>query len=435
MLRDLSLLDGAHVQFLGRLLGFAPLLSLRRDAIYLVVREFALAQDLDFRKARAAEVAPGFARQEFLAGDDLADLVVRVTHLLYVIGLELPFEEILLEPLAARVLKAALHARPHVFVFRVNNRAGREDGRFPELHEPVGVVLEEAHEIAQMADPQAQIPLELLAHRLLKLVHLAGECRGLRLRAAGRRSRRTLNLCRLAHHRVITELPNLVFVERPAAEFLLAVHLFIEIGEDPHRPEAARRARLDGHEQLLQRLARCDVFDGCGVLGDLRQSLRLRQVHIRDHEPVDGMDSVLRPEADLLNGFDGPVRCLCAHTMRLGEGGHRQAHLVGVGGVLRRTERPLLGPVQRLFDRVREEVAGGRTLDHADGESVDPGRRVTRGLPRRLLHAGQAGVDALDRSVRLVDVHLDDEFEPIVVGHGEEELMCRLARRCATMTV
>ena len=36
-------------------------------------------------------------------------------------------------------------------------------------------------------------------------------------------------------------------------------------------------------------------------------------------------------------------------------------------------------------------------------------------LPRRLLHAGQAGVDALDRGVRFGGVHLDDEFELVVV--------------------
>jgi hypothetical protein len=36
-----------------------------------------------------------------------------------------------------------------------HNRAGHEDRRFPELHQPVGVVLQEAHEIAQMADPRA----------------------------------------------------------------------------------------------------------------------------------------------------------------------------------------------------------------------------------------------------------------------------------------
>src|ERR1035438_5008075 len=78
-------------------------------------------------KARAAEVAPGFARQELLPGDDLADLVVRVAHLLYVVGLELPFEEILLESFAAHVLKVALHARLHVAVFVVDDPASGHD--------------------------------------------------------------------------------------------------------------------------------------------------------------------------------------------------------------------------------------------------------------------------------------------------------------------
>jgi hypothetical protein len=203
-----------------------------------------------------------------------------------------------------------------------------------------------------VADPRAQIPLKLLAHRLLQFVHFAGEGSGLRLSAASRRGRRALNLRRLAHHRVVAELPDLVFVERPAGKLLLAVHLFVEIDEDTHGPEPARRARLDGHEQLLQRLAGRDVFDGGGVLGDLRQPLRFRQVHVRDHEPVNGVDGVLRSETDLLHGFDSPVRCLRTHAVRLRESGHRQAHLVGVGGVLRRTEGPFLGPVQRLFDRV-----------------------------------------------------------------------------------
>ena len=37
VLRALALLDGAHVEFLRRLLGFAPLLPLRRDSINFVV--------------------------------------------------------------------------------------------------------------------------------------------------------------------------------------------------------------------------------------------------------------------------------------------------------------------------------------------------------------------------------------------------------------
>src|ERR1017187_9712412 len=92
--------------------------------LIVVISASRIAQDLDLRKARAAEVAPGFARHELLPGDDLADLVVRVAHLLYVVGLELPFEEILLESFAAHVLKVALHARLHLAVFVVNDRSG-----------------------------------------------------------------------------------------------------------------------------------------------------------------------------------------------------------------------------------------------------------------------------------------------------------------------
>jgi len=66
------------------------------------------------------------------------------------------------------------------------------------------------------------------------------------------------------------------------------------------------------------------------------------------------MDGVLGAEADLLDRFDRPFGCLRTHTVSPREGRHRQGHRVGVGGMLRRTERPRLGPVQRLFDRVRE---------------------------------------------------------------------------------
>ena len=61
-------------------------------------------------------------------------------------------------------------------------------------------------------------------------------------------------------------------------------------------------------------------------------------------------------------------------------------------------------------------------FDHAGPHAVDSGGCAMRGLRCCLLHAGQSGVDALDRSVRLVDVHLDDEFDLIVVG-GHERLI------------
>src|ERR1039458_8840868 len=103
-----------------------------------------------------------------------------------------------------------------------------------------------------------------------------------------------------------------------------------------------------------------------------------------------------------------------------------------MGRVLRSAERPLLGPVQRLLDRVREQAAGGRTLDHAHCEPVDAGGCAPRSFPRRLLHAGQTGVDALNRGVRLVDVDLDYEFELIVVGHAKWRLVLRLNLRSSS---
>jgi hypothetical protein len=87
----------------------------------------------------------------------------------------------------------------------------------------------------------------------------------------------------------------------------------------------------------------------------------LQEAH-ENHEAVDGMDGVLRAEADLLDRFDGSVRCLRAHAMGLRERGHRQAHLVGVGGVLCGADGPLLGPIQRLLDRVRKEVPAADPL-------------------------------------------------------------------------
>ena len=63
-----------------------------------------------------------------------------------------------------------------------------------------------------------------------------------------------------------------------------------------------------------------------------------------------------------------------------------------------------------------EEITGGGAFHHAGNEPVDAGGRAARSLPRRLLHARQTGVDSLDRSVCVVDVHLDDEFGLIVGG-------------------
>ncbi|MDP3000001.1 MAG: hypothetical protein Q8N47_21125 [Bryobacterales bacterium] len=61
----------------------------------------------------------------------------------------------------------------------------------------------------------------------------------------------------------------------------------------------------------------------------------------------------------------------------------------------------------------------GRTvlLGHADRDAIDPGRGATAGLGSRLLCAGQAGVEAIDRRVPLGHVDFDDEFELVIGGH------------------
>jgi len=58
-------------------------------------------------------------------------------------------------------------------------------------------------------------------------------------------------------------------------------------------------------------------------------------------------------------------------------------------------------PVQRLLYRVREEVAGRRAFTMLTVSPSIPAD-APRAPSRRLLHAGQAGVDALDRGVRLL---------------------------------
>ena len=56
--------------------------------------------------------------------------------------------------------------------------------------------------------------------------------------------------------------------------------------------------------------------------------------YVRDHEPVYRVDGILRAEADLFDRFDRLVGCLRAYAMRPRQGRHRQAHLVGMRGVL-----------------------------------------------------------------------------------------------------
>ena len=78
-----------------------------------------------------------------------------------------------------------------------------------------------------------------------------------------------------------------------------------------------------------------------------------------------------------------------------------------------------------FFDGLRDQVARRRAFHHAGRHAVDPGGCAVRSLRRRLLHAGQTSVDALDRGVCFVNVHLDDEFGLIALsGHVESNGWC-----------
>jgi len=107
--------------------------------------------------------------------------------------------------------------------------------------------------------------------------------------------------------RAVAELPT-SSRRGPAGEQFLPLHLLVEVDEDAHGPEAARRARLDGHEELLQRLA--------GVMFSMRRrpwrpwpGLRPGQLHVGDHQPVHSVDRGVGREADTLDGFDSFIRC------------------------------------------------------------------------------------------------------------------------------
>lgn len=102
-------------------------------------------------------------------------------------------------------------------------------------------------------------------------------------------------------------------------------------------------------------------------------------------------ESSRRAEAGFLD-LDGPARRLRAHAMHAHEDRHRQAHLAGLSGVLRRTERPLVGPVQRLLDRVPMTFP-------------PPAPCWTKPVLMLLIEA-----------FALLTVHLDGEFELVIEG-------------------
>jgi hypothetical protein len=94
-----------------------------------------------------------------------------------------------------------------------------------------------------------------------------------------------------------------------------------------------------------------------------------------------------------------PVRSYCRSTCLF-----RSTKFPRVGG-------PCDAP--DLIDSARGLPAAA-PFDHSDGRAIDPGRRAARSFPRRLLRPGQAGVDALDRGFRSIQVHLGNEVDFVI---------------------
>jgi len=228
---------------------------------------------------------------------------------------------------------------------------------------------------------------------------------------------RALDLGAFTHDGVVAGLLLLGLRQRPVAAQLLQGQLLLQVDEDAHGAQPARVAALDGHEQLLQRLAGRDVFDGGRILGQLRQPLGLGQVHIGGDEPGDGVQCLLAVVADLADGFHGLRGRGRADAMRAGQGERRGLQARFVRGQLRRVNSPGFRPTESGLDRIGEQVAGGGALDHGSGHAVDATRSPARGTHCGGLDRGQTGIDALDGCVGLIGINGDHQFELAVGGH------------------
>ena len=267
-----------------------------------------------------------------------------------------------------------------------------------------------------MAKQRHQIALEASAHLLAELMHLAAESLKHHLGFARGRGVRALDLGPLAHDGVVTDLLLLGLRQRPVAAQLLQGQLLLQVDEDAHAAQATRVAALDGHEQLLQRLAGRDVFDGGRVLGQLRQPLGPGQVHIGGDEPGDGVECLFTVVADLADGFHGLQSRGRANAVRAGQGERRGLQARLVRGQLRRVDGPGFRPTEGGLDRLGQQVAGGGPLDHRRGHAVNAAGGATGRADGGGLDRGQTGVDALDGCVGLVGINGDDEFEAIFRG-------------------
>ena len=90
--------------------------------------------------------------------------------------------------------------------------------------------------------------------------------------------------------------------------------------------------------------------------GDLRKPFRFRQVYVRDHEPVHGMDRILRAEADFFARFDRLVKCLRSYAMRQNRDGEEatgavdrsSSGIAGTNGMIHRGIAPKASSLLQL---------------------------------------------------------------------------------------
>ena len=189
-----------------------------------------------------------------------------------------------------------------------------------------------------MAKQRHQIALEASAHLLAELVHLAAESLKHHLGLTRGSGMRALDLGAFTHDGVVTDLLLLGLRQRPVATQLLQGQLLFQVDEDAHGAQPARVAALDGHEQLLQRLAGL----GLGVLG--------RQHHRAEGELLDPAERALdgigqqvaggsaldHGRGHAVNAAGGAARCVDGGGLDRGQAGvdalDRGVGLVGING-------------------------------------------------------------------------------------------------------
>jgi hypothetical protein len=226
-----------------------------------------------------------------------------------------------------------------------------------------------------------------------------------------------LDLRAFPNDRVVAELL-LLGLGQGASELKLGdLRFLLEVDEQPQRAKAARGARLDGHHDGFEGLAGGDVLHCCRVLGEIRQALRLRQLQVRNDQPLHRVRGFGVLEADLFDRGYLPGRCRRAHAVGVGQRLERGLGFGILGGHHDRTDGELLGPGKRALDGVGQEISRRGAFHHGRRHAIDSLCHAPGSLHRRGLHAGEACVDALDGRIGPVRVDLDDEFE-LVVSHG-----------------